>query len=447
MIKKQELREILKHKILLMDGAMGTMIQKYNLEEEDFRGEKFKNHPSNQKGNNDLLCLTQPQIIKAIHKEYLEAGADIIETNTFNSTSISMADYEMQEKVYEINFAAAKIAKEAANELSTEVKPRFVAGAMGPTNKTASLPPDVERPGFRSISFDELYNAYFEQAKALLEGGVDILLIETVFDTLNAKAALLSINDLLKEKSVEDFPVMISGTNTDASGRTLSGQTTEAFLTSLSHIDLLSIGLNCSLGPKEMRPYIQELSKKSSFAVSVYPNAGLPNELGEYDQSPEIMADYIEDYVSNSMVNIVGGCCGTTPEHIREFSRRIERNSIRKVPELPNQSKLSGLENLNISKESNFINVGERTNVAGSRKFARLIREKKYEEALDIARAQVENGAQIIDICMDDAMLDAASEMKTFLNFISAEPDISRVPIMIDSSNWQAIEIALKNIQ
>lgn len=445
---KSKIQAILKDRILLLDGAMGTMIQPYSFEEEDFRGTRFQSHPGQQKGNNDLLNLTQEEVIYTIHCEYLDAGADIIETNTFNANRISMADYQMEDCVYEMNVQAARIAKRAVEEftLKNPDKPRFVAGAIGPTNRTASLPPDVNHPEYRNIDFDTLYTAYHEQIEALLEGGADILLVETVFDTLNAKAALQAINDVLKAKKIE-VPVMVSGTITDASGRTLSGQTAEAFLNSLSHIDLLSIGFNCALGAKEMRPFLQDLARKAPFAISAYPNAGLPNELGGYDESPNHMASHIHDFASNGFVNIVGGCCGTTPDHIRKFAETIKEQKARFIPVLPQETRLSGLEAVKINKDSNFVNIGERTNVSGSKRFARLIREKKYEEALEVARDQVDNGAQVIDICMDDGMLDAEKEMQTFLNFVGAEPDISRVPIMLDSSNWKVIVNGLKCLQ
>ncbi len=447
-MKLQQIRTILENRVLVLDGAMGTMIQRYKLSEEDYRGEQFKDWKQPLQGNNDLLNLTQTQIIEAIHKEYLEAGADIIETNTFNGTQISMSDYGMEDYVYEINLRAAQIARKAADEFTAQNpnKPRFVAGAMGPTNKTASLSPDVTDPGFRAVSFDDLRKDYYQQAKALIEGGVDILLVETIFDTLNAKAALFAINELMEE-SGKIMPVMISGTITDASGRTLSGQTLEAFLNSVSHIDLLSIGLNCALGAEEMRPHLEELAHKSNFFVSAYPNAGLPNQFGEYDQSPHEMGLHIQDFLENEFTNIVGGCCGTTPDHIREFVKYADKANARKRPQITPNTKLSGLEALRIDDTTNFINIGERTNVSGSRKFARLIREKKYEEALDIAHNQVEGGAQIIDICMDDGMLDAEKEMHVFLNLLVAEPDIAKLPIMIDSSKWEVIEIGLKCLQ
>lgn len=445
---KLDIKSELQKRVLVLDGAMGTMIQQHNLEEEDYRGIRFKDAKKLQKGNNDLLSLTQPKIIKGIHEKYLEAGADIIETNTFNSTRISMADYGMEDFAFEINKMAAQLASEAAKAFTkvNPEKPRFVAGAMGPTNKTASMSPDVDRPGFRNVNFDELFQNYYEQAKALIEGGVDILLVETIFDTLNAKAALAAINKLFIEKG-EKIPVMVSGTISDASGRTLSGQTLEAFLTSVSHIDLLSIGLNCSLGAEQMRPHLEELAQKSSFNVSVYPNAGLPNQFGEYDESPKKMAGHIHDFLDHGFANIVGGCCGTTPDHIHEMVKLAESATVRTPIEKTNITQISGLEPFKISKAVNFVNIGERTNVSGSRKFARLIREKKYEEALSVARHQVEGGAQILDVNLDDGMLDTQKEMVTFLSMIASEPDIARLPIMIDSSKWEVIEAGLKSTQ
>ncbi|MFZ4398672.1 MAG: methionine synthase [Bacteroidales bacterium] len=438
----------LSNRILVIDGAMGTMIQRFQLQESDYRGEQFKDYPRDLKGNNDLLSITRPEIIQTIHEQYLEAGADIIETNTFNSNCISMADYGMENLAFQLNVEAGKIARSAADkytELNPD-KPRFVAGAIGPTNKTASLSPDVNNPGYRAVLFDDLYNAYKEQVFGLIEGGVDLLLIETIFDTLNAKAALYAVESVLKEKNIH-LPVMISGTITDASGRTLSGQTVEAFLNSLSHIDLLSIGLNCALGAKEMRPYIEEISQKARFYTSAYPNAGLPNQFGEYDETPEQMVSDIKDFIENGFVNIVGGCCGTTPDHIRLFCKAAEFAQPRQLSKLDHITKLSGLESLTIEKSSNFINVGERTNVSGSKKFDRLIREEKYEEALSIARQQVESGAQILDVNMDDAMLDSQKEMHIFLNLLASDPDIARVPVMIDSSKWEVIETGLKCLQ
>jgi 5-methyltetrahydrofolate--homocysteine methyltransferase len=445
---KRNIFEELKNRILVLDGAMGTMIQRYDLDEKQFRGERFAGFPHDLKGNNDLLSITQPQIIKEIHKNYLEAGADIIETNTFNANKYSMADYHMEHLVYEINLESAKLAKETADHFTSldPQKPRYVAGAMGPTNKTASLSPDVNNPAYRAVNFDDLYEAYKEQADALIEGGVDILLIETVFDTLNAKAAMMAATQANRDAGKE-IPLIISGTITDASGRTLSGQTTEAFLNSVSHFDLLAVGLNCALGAKELRPYLKELADKAPFYVSVYPNAGLPNQFGLYDETPETMAAQIRDFADHRFVNIIGGCCGTTPDHIREFAAIADKAAPREKPENDHHLKLSGLEPLLVYPGSNFINIGERTNVSGSRQFARLIREEKFEEALVVARQQVENGAQIIDINMDDAMLDAEKAMVRFLHHIASEPDIARVPIMIDSSKWSVLEAGLKCVQ
>lgn len=438
----------LEKRVLLLDGAMGTMIQTFRLNESDFRSERFKDFPVELKGNNDLLSITNPDIILSIHRQFLEAGADIIETNTFNANRISMSDYKMEDLVPEINIASAKLARQAADEMSliTPGKPRFVAGAIGPTSKTCSISPDVNNPGFRSVNFDILSEVYYEQAKALFEGGVDIYLLETVFDTLNAKAAIFAIDKLRKESGIM-IPLIISGTITDASGRTLSGQNIEAFIHSVSHIELLAIGLNCSLGAKEMRPYLAELSSKVPQNVIAFPNAGLPNQFGEYDESPEQMGLEIADFLQSGFVNIIGGCCGTTPAHIRKFSEYIKTARLRIPPEKEHKLQLSGLEPLNVYKGSNFINIGERTNVSGSSKFARLIREGRYEEALTIARQQVEDGAQILDVCMDDAMLDVEKEMVTFLNLMMSEPDIAKVPVMIDSSKWSVIEAGLKCVQ
>ncbi|WKZ76703.1 MAG: methionine synthase [Vicingaceae bacterium] len=427
---------------------MGTMIQHHKLEETDYRGNRFKNWQSDLKGNNDLLVLTQAEIIKNIHLQYLQAGANIIETNTFNAQRISLADYNMQELAYEINLEAAKIARQAANEFKTSNNREdiFVAGAIGPTNRTLSLSPDVNNPGYRAITWNELVDAYKEQVAGLIEGGVDLLLAETIFDTLNAKATLFAIQTVFEEKGIE-LPIMVSGTITDASGRTLSGQTVEAFLNSVSHVNLLSIGLNCALGAKEMRPYLKELSEKAPFFISAYPNAGLPNQFGEYDETPHDMACQIHDFLESGFVNIVGGCCGTTPEHISHIAQEAAKVRPRKIPLIKPYLRLSGLEAVTLTPESNFMNIGERTNVTGSKKFARLILENKYDEALSVAREQVEGGAQVIDICMDEAMLDAEEAMCAFLNLIAAEPDISRVPIMIDSSKFSVIEKGLQCIQ
>lgn len=441
----------LEKRVLVIDGATGTMIQQYKLEEKDYRGKRFANWHKDLKGNNDLLSITQPQIIKAIHKEYLKAGADIIETNTFSGTSIAMADYEMESLVYELNYESAKIAKEAIVEFKKEFPEfagiaKFVAGAMGPTTKLASMSPNVNDPGFRAVTFDELVTAYTEQVRGLIDGGADLLLFETITDTLNVKAALFATQTYC-EKINRKMPVMVSGTITDASGRTLSGQTTEAFLNSVSHVDLLSIGLNCAMGAKDLRPYLEELSDKAPFFVSAYPNAGLPNQFGEYDQDAHEMGHQIEDFLKAGFINIVGGCCGTTPAHIKRIAELARESKPRKRPAKDSLMHLSGLEPFTLTPESNFMNVGERTNVTGSKKFLRLIKEGNFEEALSVAREQVEGGAQVIDVNMDEGMLDSEKAMTTFLNLIAAEPDISRVPIMIDSSKWSVIEAGLKCVQ
>lgn len=442
------IRTILDSRILILDGAMGTMIQRHKLAEKDYRGTRFSDCKALQRGNNDLLVLTQPEIIYDIHCKYLEAGADIIETNTFNAQSISMQDYDMVDQVQEINREAAILARKAADKYSLQnpSKPRFVAGAIGPTNKTASMSPDVNNPAYRAITFDKLVEAYTEQAVALIEGGVDLLLIETIFDTLNAKAALFAVEKAM-ETTGKKLEVMLSVTVADTSGRTLSGQTIKAFLASTGHANLLSVGLNCSFGARDLKPYLTEISANSPWFVSAYPNAGLPNQFGEYDETPEKMAEQIKEYFDEKLVNIIGGCCGTTPEHIAIYQTLIEGKEIRKPALASTDLELSGLEHLTLNKDSLFCNIGERCNVAGSRKFLRLINEKKYEEALRIARTQVEEGAQIIDINMDDAMLESKEEMVTFLNHIASEPEISRVPIMIDSSKWEVIEAGLKCIQ
>ncbi|ADJ28024.1 methionine synthase [Nitrosococcus watsonii] len=442
------LKEQLAKRILILDGALGTMIQSYGLTEAEFRGDRFADWPCDLKGNNDLLALTQPQILREIHGHYLEAGADIIETNTFNATRIAMADYRMEELAVEINQTAAQLAREMADEMTAKNpdRPRFVAGVLGPTNRTASISPDVNDPGFRNTSFDELVAAYTESIQGLIQGGADILLVETIFDTLNAKAAVYAI-----EKYFEDhqsrFPVMISGTITDASGRTLSGQTTEAFWNSLRHAEPLAFGLNCALGPKQLRQYVEELATLADTHVAAHPNAGLPNEFGGYDETPEEMAQEIGEWAQAGFLNIVGGCCGTTPEHIRAIREAVEKYPPRKIPQRPVACRLSGLEPSNIESDSLFVNVGERTNITGSAKFRRLIKEEDYDTALEVARQQVENGAQIIDINMDEGLLDSQKAMVRFLNLIAAEPDISRVPVMIDSSKWEVIEAGLKCIQ
>jgi len=438
------IKNLLKNKILTIDGAMGTMVQSFKLSEEDFRKDQFKDHPVDLKGNNDILVLTQPQIISEIHKRYLEAGADIIETNTFNANSISQSDYQLEDQVYNINHEAAKIASKVAK--SYKDKPRFVAGAIGPTSRTASLSPDVNDPSYRNTSFDELVGVYSEQIQGLLEGGIDLFLVETVFDTLNCKAALFAINQILKEKNI-DMPIFISGTITDASGRTLSGQTVEAFWNSIKHIKPTGVGLNCALGAEQIRPWLNELSNIADTFVFVYPNAGLPNELGEYDQEPKDMSATIEEFAEDGLVNMVGGCCGTTPDHIEAISSAVKNKKPRKIPSVDTYTRLSGLEPFVIRPESNFINIGERTNVTGSARFRKLIKEGDYETALSVARQQIQNGAQIIDINMDEGLLDSEKIMEKFLRLIASEPDIAKVPVMIDSSKWSVIEIGLKNLQ
>ncbi len=447
-MKKRDISEILKDKILVLDGAMGTMIQNYNLNEKDFRGERFKNYHIDLQGNNDLLSINQKKIISEIHEEYLIAGADIIETNTFSANRISMSDYKMENLIYELNFSSAQIARKIADIYTKKnpEKPRFVAGSIGPTNKTTSISPDINNPAFRSVSFDEMVISYSEQVESLIDGGVDLLLIETIFDTLNAKACLFAVSEIFEKKNIK-IPVMISGTIADKSGRTLSGQNLEAFLTSMSHFDLLSFGFNCAFGAKEMLPHIEHLSKISPFFVSAYPNAGFPNSFGDYDETPEIMGKELKKFLDKKIVNIIGGCCGTGPKHIKFFSDLVKNYSPRVLPKIEIQTQISGLENLTISEEKNFINIGERTNIAGSKKFAKLIRNKNYEKAIEIARKQVENGAQILDINMDDSLIDAKKEMKYFLNLLSSEPEIIKIPIMIDSSDFEVIESALKCLQ
>lgn len=445
---KQQLTELANKRILVIDGAMGTMIQRYTLTEDDFRGDVYKGHNHDLKGNNDLLSITRPDIIKNIHLEYLEAGADIIETNTFSGTWIAQADYKLESEAYRINYEGAKVAKQAVLEFikANPGEKRFVAGAFGPTNRTASISPDVNNPGYRAITFDQLVGAYTEQARGLIDGGSDILLVETIFDTLNAKAALFAIANVQKEKGT-DLPVMISGTITDASGRTLSGQTPEAFYVSVAHANPFSVGLNCALGAKDMRPHMEAISKTALCFTSAYPNAGLPNAFGGYDETPEMMGEALEDFVKSGFVNIIGGCCGTTPDHIKVFARVARKFAPRPIPTPIRFTKLSGLEPVTITPESNFVNVGERTNVTGSKAFLRLIKEEKFDEALSVAREQVEGGAQVIDINMDEGMIDGKESMVKFLNLIASEPDIARVPIMIDSSKWEIIEEGLKCLQ
>ncbi|MBX3652173.1 MAG: methionine synthase [Burkholderiales bacterium] len=446
----QQLPELLKRRILILDGAMGTMIQTYKLDEAAYRGKRFRDFAHEVKGNNDLLVLTQPQIIREIHEQYLDAGADIIETNTFNSTSVAMADYHMEDLVYEMNVEAARLARAAADTYETKdpSRPRFVAGALGPTNRTASISPDVNDPGARNVTFDRLVETYTEAIRGLVDGGADLFLVETIFDTLNAKAALFAIDQYCGEHRLE-MPVMISGTITDASGRTLSGQTPEAFWNSVRHAKPLTIGLNCALGAKLMRPYIEELSNIADTFVCAYPNAGLPNPLAPtgYDELPDDTAAYLLDFAKSGFVNVVGGCCGTTPPHIRAIAEIVKNIAPRAVPVIEKKTRLSGLEPLNIGDDSLFVNVGERTNVTGSRAFAKLILAGNYAEAVSVARQQVESGAQVIDVNMDEAMLDSKAAMTTFLNLIASEPDISRVPVMIDSSKWEVIEAGLKCVQ
>ena len=446
-MNKVRIQQALGQRILVLDGAMGTMIQQYQLTEEAYRGDRFAHHAHELKGNNDLLTLTQPPIIEEIHRQFLAAGSDIIETNTFNANAISLADYHQEELAYELNLEAARLAKRVATPFSTDEKPRWVAGAIGPTNRTLSISPDVNNPGYRVITFETLAKVYQDQVRGLLDGGVDLLLVETVFDTLNCKAALMAIMQECERRSIE-VPVMISGTITDASGRTLSGQTPEAFWVSVSHMpNLISVGLNCALGSAQMRPHLQALSRIAHTAVSVYPNAGLPNAFGEYDESAAFMAKEIRDYATEGLVNIVGGCCGTTPQHIRAMAEAVAGLSPRTAPPPSTHLWLSGLEALEIRPESNFVNIGERTNVTGSRMFARLILNQQFEEAIRVARQQVENGAQILDINMDEGMLDSVGAMIHYLNLLATEPDISRIPFMIDSSKWEVIEAGLQCLQ
>jgi 5-methyltetrahydrofolate--homocysteine methyltransferase len=442
------LKDLISRRILLLDGAMGTMIQTHGLSEAEFRGERYRDHPVPLQGNNDILSLTRPDVIGEIHRAYLEAGADIVQTNTFSSTRVAMADYGVEEDVYDINRAAAQVARAAADECTAKdpSRPRFVAGSIGPTNRTASLSPKVGDPGFRNVTFDQLATGYAEQARGLLDGGVDILLVETVFDTLNCKAALFAITGLLEERGL-DTPVMVSGTITDASGRTLTGQTPEAFYNSVRHADLFAIGLNCALGPGALRPHLEEVAQVAELPVSCHPNAGLPNEFGGYDLSPADMAATLRDFAQAGFLNVVGGCCGTTPDHVRAIAEVVEGLAPRSVPDRPVRTRLSGLEPLEIGPGSLFVNVGERTNISGSRRFARLIRDGEHETALEVAREQVEGGAQIIDVNMDEGLLDSVEAMSRFLNLVASEPAITRVPIMIDSSDWAVLEAGLKCVQ
>ena len=440
---KTVLKSLLSQRILVLDGAMGTMIQRHKLQEADYRGERFKDWHTLVQGNNDLLTLTQPHIISDIHRSFLEVGADIIETNTFNSNRISMADYEMENLAYEINFASAQLAKNITNEFSTADKPRFVAGVIGPTSRTCSLSPDVNDPGFRNVTFDELVEVYSESTRGLIEGGSDLILIETIFDTLNAKAAIFAVQQVFAEDYVE-LPIMISGTITDASGRTLSGQVTEAFYNSLRHAKPISIGLNCALGPDSLRQYVAELSRVSETYISAHPNAGLPNEFGEYELGAISMSEQVAEWATSGLVNILGGCCGSTPEHIKAIVDAIDGLPPRRLPDIKPECRLSGLEAFNIGDDSLFVNVGERANITGSAKFKRLILNEEYEEALDICQTQVEDGAQMVDVNMDEGMLDGEAAMIRFLNLIASEPDIAKVPLMIDSSKWEIIEAGLK---
>jgi 5-methyltetrahydrofolate--homocysteine methyltransferase len=440
------LAQTARERILILDGAWGVMIQGYRLSEADFRGDRFKDHSRDLKGNNDLLVLTRPDVIRDIGRAYLEAGADIIETNSFNSTAISQADYGLESVVSELNETAARLAREVCDSLSTENRPRLVAGVLGPTNRTASLSPDVNDPGFRNVTFDALAETYAEATRGLVKGGADLIMIETVFDTLNAKAAIYAIETVFSDLGMR-LPVWVSGTITDLSGRTLTGQTVEAFWHSMRHANPFAIGLNCALGPKELQPYVADLAQSADTLVSAHPNAGLPNAFGGYDETPDSMSAYMRDFAREGLVNIVGGCCGTTPEHIRAFGEAVAGIPPRKIPDKPRQLRLSGLEPFTLTPESNFVNIGERTNITGSAKFRKLITAGEYDAALDIARGQVEGGAQIIDVNMDEGLIDSEAAMKRFLNLIAAEPDIARVPVMIDSSKWSVIEAGLKCVQ
>ena len=446
------LRELLERRILILDGAMGTMIQRYRLDEAGFRGARFADLAHDVKGNNELLSLSQPQLVTEIHEQFLAAGADLIETNTFGATAIAQADYRLAHLAREMNLESARLARAACDRVATPQRPRFVVGAIGPTPKTASMSPDVNDPGARNVSFDELRDAYGEQVRALADGGVDLLLLETIFDTLNAKAAVFAIDALMAEREAAGLPrlpLMVSGTVTDASGRILSGQTVEAFWNSLRHARPLTVGLNCALGAALMRPYVEELSTRSDTFICVYPNAGLPNPMSDtgFDETPEVTASLLGEFAQAGFVNIAGGCCGTTPEHIAAIAQAVDGVAPRRVPERPRALRLSGLEPCTIDDDSLFVNVGERTNVTGSKAFARMILAGQFDEALAVARQQVENGAQVIDVNMDEAMLDSVAAMTRFLNLVASEPDIARVPVMIDSSKWAVIEAGLKCVQ
>ena len=440
------IRDLIKERILVLDGAMGTMIQSYGLTEQDFRGSRFADNSVEMRGNNDMLNITRPDVILDIHRRYLRAGADIISTNTFSSQRISEADYGLEDVCREMAYEGARLARKAADEFSTPDKPRFVAGSVGPTNKTCSMSPDVSDPTLRELTYDQLYDAYAEQMEALVDGGVDLILIETIFDTLNAKAAVDAATSVIRRKG-KDVPVMLSVTVSDLAGRTLSGQTLDAFLASMSCYDIFSVGLNCSFGARQMKPFLAHLARKAPCYVSCHPNAGLPNSLGLYDETADTMAPQIAEYIDEGLVNIIGGCCGTTDEFIERYVPLVEGRTPRQPQPLPGTMWLSGLELLDVTPEVGFVNVGERCNVAGSRKFLRLIKEKKYDEALAIARKQVADGAQVIDINMDDGLLDAKAEMTTFLNLVASEPDVARVPVMIDSSKWDVITEGLKCAQ
>jgi len=444
-----KLKELATQRILVLDGAMGTMIQSYGLQEADYRGDILADHPIDMKGNNDILCLTRPGVIAEIHHDYFAAGADIVTTNTFNGTSVAQSDYQTAHLVRDINVAAAKLARQEADRFTAldPQRPRFVAGSLAPTNRTCSISPDVNNPGHRNITFNDLVKSYGEEAEALLDGGVDILVVETVFDPLNAKAAVFAIDKILSQRGLVDFPVWISGTITDASGRTLTGQTPEAFWISLSHANPTIFGLNCALGATAMRPFVEEISHVANTLVSVHPNAGLPNELGGYDETPDQMAAIMADFAGSGLLNVVGGCCGTTPVHIKAISEAVAGMAPRVIPARRPGTFLAGLEPLVMDDDALFVNVGERTNVAGSRRFARLIRDGKQEEALEVGRQQVRGGAQIVDVNMDDAMLDAKAAMGGFLNVLASDPEISRVPVMIDSSDWDVLETGLQRIQ